>query len=183
MWYERVWHWMRERLTITVPGVVAIFAGAYILMLAVNAGVVGAAWVQAVGSVAAILAAIWVSQIQHQRQVEHHRRQAIDSNYKRTRRLRVFIEHVRAYIAHYEKMGLSTRPAERPYHDQQMAGFQALFGQLLLDEDDLTRQGILSELSNHLYTVQGSYIPGRPERTSVDAQLAALAEQLSTQWH
>lgn len=101
----------------------------------------------------------------------------------RTRRLRVFIEHVRAYIGHYEKMKLSTRPSEKPYHDQQMVSFQSLYSQLLLDEDDLNRLGILSELSHHLFTIQGKYIPGRQERTDVDDQLAALATKLSTTAH
>lgn len=65
MWYERGWRWAKEHLTITVPGVVLIFAATYIVVLAVNAGEVGAAWVQAVGSVAAILAAIWIANRQH----------------------------------------------------------------------------------------------------------------------
>jgi len=66
MWYERGWRWAREHLTITVPGVVLIFAATYIMMLAVNAGEVGAAWVQAIGSVAAILAA-WMIPHLHER--------------------------------------------------------------------------------------------------------------------
>jgi hypothetical protein len=55
MWYERGWQWAREHLTITVPGVVLIFAATYVLMLAVNAGEAGATWVGAIGSVGAIL--------------------------------------------------------------------------------------------------------------------------------
>jgi len=61
MWYERSWRWAKEHLTVTVPGAVLIFAATFIVMLAVNAGEVGAAWVQAVGSVVAILVAVWVS--------------------------------------------------------------------------------------------------------------------------
>lgn len=69
MWCERGWQWVREHL-ITVPGVVLIFAATYLLMLAVNAGEVGAAWVQAVGSVAAIAAAIWIATRQQARDQE-----------------------------------------------------------------------------------------------------------------
>ncbi|WP_417312223.1 hypothetical protein [Ectopseudomonas khazarica] len=62
MWYERGWQWAKEHLTITVPGALLIFAATYMVMLAVDAGEVGAAWVQAVGSVTAILVAVRVSQ-------------------------------------------------------------------------------------------------------------------------
>lgn len=74
MWYERGWQWAKEHLTITAPGVVLIFAATYIVMLAVNAGEVGAAWVQAVGSIAAIGVAIWISHRQAQREL-HERRE------------------------------------------------------------------------------------------------------------
>lgn len=74
MRYERGWRWAKEHLTITVPGVVLIFAATYIVMLAVNAGEVGAAWVQAVGSIAAIGVAIWISNRQALREM-HERRE------------------------------------------------------------------------------------------------------------
>lgn len=61
MWYERSWQWAKAHLTITVPGVVLVFAATYVLMLAVNAGEVGAAWVQAVGSVVAILFSVYIA--------------------------------------------------------------------------------------------------------------------------
>lgn len=57
MWYERSWQWAKEHLTITVPGVALIFAATFIVMLAVNAGEVGASWVQAVGSIIGIIGA------------------------------------------------------------------------------------------------------------------------------
>uniref|UniRef100_A4XZH4 Uncharacterized protein n=1 Tax=Ectopseudomonas mendocina (strain ymp) TaxID=399739 RepID=A4XZH4_ECTM1 len=60
MWYDRWWQWAKEHLTITVPGVVVIFAATYLLMLAVNAGQTGAAWVQAAGSILALIVAIAV---------------------------------------------------------------------------------------------------------------------------
>ncbi|MFI8736553.1 hypothetical protein ACIGKM_11630 [Ectopseudomonas toyotomiensis] len=76
MWYERSWQWAKEHLTITVPGVVSIFAATYVVMLAVNAGEVGAAWVQAVGSVVAILAA-WIIPHRHELAKEQRQKNAI----------------------------------------------------------------------------------------------------------
>jgi|GEM_PF-4525578 len=61
MWYERFWLWAKEHLTITVPGVVLVLAAVYVLMLAVQAGAAGAAWVQAFGSIGAILAATFIA--------------------------------------------------------------------------------------------------------------------------
>lgn len=52
MWCKRIWIFVKRHST--VPGAVVVFALAYILMLAVNAGGVGASWVQAVGSILAI---------------------------------------------------------------------------------------------------------------------------------
>nr|WP_256834516.1 hypothetical protein [Pseudomonas oleovorans] len=72
MWYERGWIWAKEHLTITVPGVVSIFAATYFVMLAVNAGEVGAAWVQAVGSILALVGAIYLPII-HSKQLEKQR--------------------------------------------------------------------------------------------------------------
>lgn len=58
MWCERIWIFVKRHAT--VPGAVVVFALAYILMLAVNAGEVGASWVQAIGSIAAIGAAAYL---------------------------------------------------------------------------------------------------------------------------
>lgn len=44
----------------TVPGVVLIFAGTYIFVLALSAGEVGAAWIQAIGTVMALIGAIYL---------------------------------------------------------------------------------------------------------------------------
>ncbi|WP_395504689.1 hypothetical protein [Ectopseudomonas hydrolytica] len=60
MWYERSWQWAKEHLTVTVPGVVLIFFATYVLMLAVNAGEVGASWVQTFGSLVGLGIAIWL---------------------------------------------------------------------------------------------------------------------------
>lgn len=80
MRYEHFWSWAKGHLTITVPGAVLIFAATFILMLAVNAGAVGAAWVQAVGSVAAILVAVWLNERQSAHRIcearQHRRDQA-----------------------------------------------------------------------------------------------------------
>lgn len=76
MWYEHGWRWAKEHLTITVPGVVLIFSATFIVMLAVNAGEVGAAWVQAVGSVVAILAA-WIIPHRHELAKEKRQKNAI----------------------------------------------------------------------------------------------------------
>lgn len=65
MWCDRVMGFIKRYLT--VPGAVLVFAFTYLIMLAVNAGETGAAWVQAVGSVCAILVAIWISERGHQR--------------------------------------------------------------------------------------------------------------------
>jgi len=51
----------------TVPGAVVLFAAMWVVMLAVKNGVTGAAWVQAVGSIGAILVAIWVSERSHKK--------------------------------------------------------------------------------------------------------------------
>lgn len=45
----------------TVPGAVAVFAAVWVLMLAVDNGETGAQWVDAIGSVGAILAAAWIA--------------------------------------------------------------------------------------------------------------------------
>ncbi len=66
MWYEKLWGWARETVTITVPGVVGVFALTYVLVLAIQAGEAGAAWVQAVGSVVAIAVAIQVARTSQQ---------------------------------------------------------------------------------------------------------------------
>ncbi|MCE4070144.1 MULTISPECIES: hypothetical protein [Pseudomonas] len=75
MWYQAAWAFMKEHVTVTVPGVVAIFAVTFCLVLAMEAGDSGAAWVQAVGSIAAIAAAIWVASDQGRRQLELQRHQ------------------------------------------------------------------------------------------------------------
>lgn len=60
MWFERAWQWAKEHLMITVPGAVLVFATTYVLMLAVHAGEAGAAWVQAIGSIMALIGAIYL---------------------------------------------------------------------------------------------------------------------------
>lgn len=55
---ERITGWLKRHST--VPGAVVVFAVTYVLVLAINAGVVGAAWVQAVGSVLALIGAIFL---------------------------------------------------------------------------------------------------------------------------
>lgn len=62
MWCERIGKFFRTYTT--VPGVVVVFALTFVLMLAVQSGEAGAAWVQAIGSIAAILAAMWIANIQ-----------------------------------------------------------------------------------------------------------------------
>ena len=74
MWYEKAWRWAKEELTITVPGVVVAFAATYILMLAVQAGAAGAAWVQAFGSIGAILAATYIANESRRADRERERR-------------------------------------------------------------------------------------------------------------
>ena len=49
------------RRNCTVPGVVLVFAAVYVLMLAIEAEEVGAAWIQAFGSIGAILAATYIA--------------------------------------------------------------------------------------------------------------------------
>ena len=56
---DKVWGFVKRHST--VPGVVIIFAATYILMLAVHAGETGAAWIQAFGSIGAILAAAYIA--------------------------------------------------------------------------------------------------------------------------
>ncbi|WP_347505202.1 hypothetical protein [Pseudomonas anguilliseptica] len=94
MWYERAWQWAKEHLTITVPGAVLIFAATYILMLAVNAGEVGAAWVQAVGSVAAIGVAIFISGRQHAHDQMKATEAALDAEIGKSVRLNHFAREV-----------------------------------------------------------------------------------------
>ncbi|MTZ15077.1 hypothetical protein GNE00_15095 [Pseudomonas sp. JL972] len=65
--------WLKANAT--VPGVVVLFVAAWMIMLAVQNGEAGAAWVQAIGSVAAILAAWWLANGQAQREREHARRE------------------------------------------------------------------------------------------------------------
>lgn len=77
MWYERFWLWAKEHLTITVPGVVFVFTAAWVLMLAVQNGAVGAAWVQAFGSIGAILAATYIAS--NSRRVEEARERKKDA--------------------------------------------------------------------------------------------------------
>lgn len=55
MWCERVFEFLKRHST--VPGAVVVFAITYVVMLAVNAGEVGAAWVQAIGSILALVGA------------------------------------------------------------------------------------------------------------------------------
>lgn len=63
---DRAWQFIKRHST--VPGAVVVFAATYILMLAVNAGDAGANWVQAIGSIIAIVAAgyfpIWHSKVE-----------------------------------------------------------------------------------------------------------------------
>ncbi|WP_116425416.1 hypothetical protein [Pseudomonas citronellolis] len=63
---ERVLRLVRRYTT--VPGVVVIFACTYCLVLAMEAGEPGAAWVQAVGSIVAIAVAIAISRSEGNRQ-------------------------------------------------------------------------------------------------------------------
>lgn len=56
---DKVWGFVKRYLT--VPGVVIIFAAAWVLMLAVDAGATGAAWIQAFGSIGAIIAATYIA--------------------------------------------------------------------------------------------------------------------------
>lgn len=62
MWYTHAWQWAKAHLTVTVPGAVLVFAATWVLMLAIQSGASGAAWVQAVGSVAAIFISVWIAQ-------------------------------------------------------------------------------------------------------------------------
>jgi hypothetical protein len=55
MWLDRIISFFKRQLT--VAGAVVVFALTFILMLAVSAGQTGAAWVQAVGSIVAIVGA------------------------------------------------------------------------------------------------------------------------------
>jgi hypothetical protein len=66
MWCDQIWGFIKQHST--VPGAVVLFATTYVLALAMDAGAAGAAWVQAVGSVAAICAAIWISKWQEVQQ-------------------------------------------------------------------------------------------------------------------
>lgn len=56
---DKVWGFVKRHST--VPGVVIIFAATWVFMLAVEAGQQGAAWIQAFGSIAAILAATHIA--------------------------------------------------------------------------------------------------------------------------
>lgn len=138
-------------------------------------------WVQALGGVGTLLAVLGLALWEYRRSVRSVREAERAANYKRTRRLRVFIEHVRAYIKRAEDN--RTRPSALAFHEHQMRSFQDMFNSLLLDEDELCRQQWLIELSHHLFEVERCFIPGRFERTCVDRSLASLAEKLSLTAH
>lgn len=57
---------------ITLPGTVLVFAGVWLIMLAVEAGATGAAWVQAIGSILALIAA-GLLPVAHQRMNDKRR--------------------------------------------------------------------------------------------------------------
>ena len=56
---KKVWGFVKRHST--VSGVLIVFAATYVLMLAVHAGETGAAWIQAFGSIGAILAATYIA--------------------------------------------------------------------------------------------------------------------------
>jgi len=79
MYCRNAWRALKEHAAITVPGVVGVFAAVYVLMLAVHAGEVGAAWVQAIGSISAIIAA-WLIPLMHERaRQKRHQHDIYDS--------------------------------------------------------------------------------------------------------
>lgn len=74
MWCDRAWGFVKRHST--VPGFVVVFAATYVLVLAMNAGETGAAWVQAIGSIAAIIAA-WVIPYRHELAKETRQRHGV----------------------------------------------------------------------------------------------------------
>lgn len=64
----RIFEWFKRNST--VPGAVLVFAVTFILVLAMDAGEAGAAWVQATGSVVAIGIAIWIARIQDRQRIK-----------------------------------------------------------------------------------------------------------------
>lgn len=107
MGYQKVWEFVRDHVTITVPGVVLVFAGTFCLVLAMESGEAGAAWVQAIGSVLALAGAAWLPII-------HNRQAAKDRVQNTLQQIRMIAEDS------YENMWLLTNLFYDPEKEAQL---------------------------------------------------------------
>ncbi|WP_162949692.1 hypothetical protein [Pseudomonas aeruginosa] len=79
------WSFVKRHVAVTVPGVVGVFTITFCLVLAIEAGEVGAAWVQAIGSIIALVGAAWLPII-------HSRKAARDRAVSALENMRVIAE-------------------------------------------------------------------------------------------